>query len=146
MYKRQPVAHLLHKILQRPGSFWNPVILQMSVHRGDQGVETGQQPAIHHRQRLPVQGITGGVEIVDIGIEYKESVSVPQGGHKLALPLLHRLAVETIGQPGGGIAVEIPADGVRAIGIQRLKGIHRVALGFGHLLPKMWIRDSPSAG
>ncbi len=38
-------------------------------------------------------------------------------------------------QPWRAVDVEIPPDGVRAVGGQGVKGVHRVAFGFAHLLP-----------
>ena len=77
----------------------------------------------------------GGIEFVNVGIEDKEGIGVPQRAHEFALTLLHGLAVEAVREPGGGVGVEIPADGVGAVGLQRLKRIDGVALGFGHFLP-----------
>ena len=42
--------------------------------------------------------------------------------------------MELVGQPGGAVAVEIPADSVRAVFGQGGKRIDRVALGLGHLV------------
>ena len=42
--------------------------------------------------------------------------------------------MEAVGQPRGGIDIEIPADGIGAVGLQRIKGVNGVALGFTHLL------------
>ena len=42
--------------------------------------------------------------------------------------------MEPVGQPGCGIDIKIPADGIRPIGSQGLKGIHGIALGLAHLL------------
>ena len=42
--------------------------------------------------------------------------------------------MEPVGQPGSAVHIEVPADGVRAVFLQRLERIHRVALGLAHLL------------
>ena len=74
------------------------------------------------------------VELVYIGIEHEESVDVPERTHKLALTLDNRLAVEAVGQPRGGVRVEIPANRVRAVGVERVERVNGVALGLRHLL------------
>ena len=130
-----PVAHILHKGLQRLGGLRDAVIVQMVIHRLHRTGKAGKQPAVHYRQVRRIQGVFCCVKAVNIGIQHKEGVGIPQRPDKLALTLNHCLAVEAVGQPRGGIDIEIPADGVSAVGLQRLKGIHRVALGFAHLLP-----------
>ena len=42
--------------------------------------------------------------------------------------------METVGQPGSGVDVEIPADGIGAKFLQGIEGVYRIALGFTHLL------------
>ena len=75
-----------------------------------------------------------GVKFINIGVEHVERVSIPQRAHKLSLALPHRLAVKPLRQPGGAAHVEIPADGVRSVGGKGVERIHRISLGFAHLL------------
>ena len=70
-----------------------------------------------------------GVELVYICIEHEESVDVPECAHELALTLDNSLAVEAVGQPRGGVRVEIPADCVCAVGVERVERVNGVALG-----------------
>ena len=42
--------------------------------------------------------------------------------------------METVRQPGCRINIEIPADRIRPVSLQRLERIHRIALGLAHLL------------
>ena len=106
----------------------------MGIHVLNQGVHLGQQPFVHDSQFLIIQFMLRRVEIVNVGIQHEEGVGVPQGAHELSLALLHRLAVETVGQPRSAVDIEIPADGVRAVLGQRVKRVDGISLGFGHLL------------
>ena len=130
-----PVAHFIHKVVQNARRLGDSVIVQMVVHFLDGSVQLGEQPLIHHRKFIVFQSILRRVKIVDIRIQHEERVGVPERAEELALPLLHRLAVETVGQPGCRIDIEIPADRIRAVSLKRLKRIHCVALGLAHLLP-----------
>ena len=98
------------------------------------GVQTGQNEAIHHGQGAILQTVLGGIEGIDVRIQYPERVGVPQSAHELALTLHDSLAVEAVGQPGSGVGVEVPADRVGSVGGESIEGIHGVALGLGHLL------------
>ena len=70
-----------------------------------------------------------GVELVYICIEHEESVDVPECAHELALTLDNSLAVKAVGQPGSGVGVEIPANRIRAVGVERVERVNGVALG-----------------
>ena len=129
-----PVAHLVHKALQGLCRLGDAIVRQVVIHRLYGAVKAAQQPAIHYRQVVGVQSIFRRIKVINIGIQHKECVGIPQRPDELALSLHYRLAVEAVGQPRGGIDIEIPADRVGAVGLQRLKGIDRVALGFTHLL------------
>ena len=129
-----PVAHLVHKALQRLCRLGDAIVRQVVIHRLYGAVKAAQQPAIHYRQVVGVQSIFRRIKVINIGIQHKECVGIPQRPDELALSLHYCLAVEPVGQPRGGVDVEIPADRVGAVGLQRLKGVNRVALGFTHLL------------
>ena len=129
-----PVAHLVHKALQRLRRLGDTIVRQVVIHRLYGAVKAAQQPAIHYRQVIGVQRMLCRVKAVDIRIQHKEGIGIPQGAYELPLTLHHRLAVEAVGQPRGGVDIEIPADRVGAVGLQRLKGVDGVALGFTHLL------------
>ena len=98
------------------------------------GVQAGQNEAIHDGEGAVLQAVFGGIEGIDVGIQYPECVGVPERAHELALTFHHGLAVEAVGQPGRGVGVEVPADRVGTVGGEGIEGIHGVALGFGHLL------------
>ena len=129
-----PVAHLVHKVVQNPRRLRDSVIVQMIVHFLYGRVQLRQQPLIHNGKLLIIETVFGGVKVINIGIEHEKGIGIPKRTQELALSLLHRLAVETVGQPGCGIDIEIPADRIRAVGFQRFKGIHRIALALAHLL------------
>ena len=129
-----PVAEIIHKLLKGPPCLRDAVVPQVVVHCLDHGIELRQNPAVHYGHRILVQRMLRGVEAVNVCVKDKEGVGVPKGTHKLPLPFNDSPGMEPVGQPGGGVGVEIPPYGVRAVGGQGLKGIDSVALGFGHLL------------
>ena len=43
--------------------------------------------------------------------------------------------MESVGQPWRAVYIEIPSDGICAVGLQCVEGIDRIALGLAHLLP-----------
>ena len=129
-----PVAHLVRKILQRLCCLGNAVLVKIPVHLSHHGVQSGKQPLIHHRQFIVIQRVFRRIEIVDICVEHIKIIGIPQLIQEFMLSLQHRLSREPLGQPRGGAGIKIPPDGVRAVILQRLKGIHHIALGFRHLL------------
>ena len=129
-----PVAHIIYEFLQHSCSLRNPVIVQIIIHITDHGIHLGQQPFIHNRKLIVIQGILGCIKIVNVRIQYKECIGVPQGSHKLSLSLLNRLAMETVGQPGSAVDVKIPADSICSIGFQSIKRIYGISFGLTHLL------------
>ena len=127
---RQPVAHLVDEVLQRTRRLGDAVIRKVIVNGGDKGVESREKPSVHGRQLLSLAKLMlRGVELVYICIEHEESVDVPECAHELALTLDNSLAVEAVGQPRGGVRVEIPADCVCAVGVERVERVNGVALG-----------------
>ena len=85
-----------------------------------------------------------GRPIIQVGVGYKERVSIPQRQHETA----HHLAYQFRAKPAlvswraGGI--EIPAHGVSAVSIDDFPWVNHVALVLGHLLP-FPIQDQPQA-
>ena len=125
-----PVAHLVDEVLQRTRRLGDAVIRKVIVNGGDKGIESREQPSVHGRQLLSLAKLMlRGVELVYICIEHEESVDVPECAHELALTLDNSLAVEAVGQPGSGVGVEIPADCVCAVGVERVERVNGVALG-----------------
>ena len=49
-------------------------------------------------------------------------------------PSMTALPCETVRQPRSAVGVEVPADGIGAVGLQCVKRIYRISLGFTHLL------------
>lgn len=130
-----PVAHLVDEVLQRTRRLGDAVIRKVVVNGRDKRIESREQPSVHGGQLLRLAKLMlRSVELVYIGIEHEESVDVPERTHKLALTLDNRLAVEAVGQPRGGVRVEIPANRVRAVGVERVERVNGVALGLRHLL------------
>ncbi|SCH04502.1 Uncharacterised protein [uncultured Ruminococcus sp.] len=123
-----PVTQLIHKILQAAGRLWDPVVAQVSVQLRNQAIQFREQPAVHDRQLFRLQRILRRVKFIDIGIEHKERIGIPQCGKKLPLPFQNGFRVEAVRQPRCGVAVEIPTDCICAISFQRLEGVNRVAL------------------
>ena len=123
-----PVGEVVHKYLQSLAGLRDPVLGHVGIHIPDHGVHLGEDPAVHNPKLLLLQGVFHGIEAVDICIKDIEGIGVPQGAQELSLAFRYCLSVETVGQPGGGVGIEIPADGVCTVLIQGLHGIHRIAL------------------
>ena len=111
-----PVTHIVHEILQRSGRFRNTVVSQVVVGITDSAVQSGQQPFIHNAEFFVVQSILRSIEIVNICIKNKESISIPQSTHEFSLAFHNSFSVETVGQPRCTVDVEIPADRVCSVG------------------------------
>ena len=106
----------------------------MLIHLSDGRVQLRQKPLIHHRQFVIIQGIFRRIKVINIGVQHKERVSIPECTQEFPLSFLHRLAMEAVGQPGRGIDVEIPADRIPAVGLKGLEGIDSIPLTLAHLL------------
>ena len=94
-----PVAAFVHKILQRSCCFRNLIVIQTGIHFRDQRIQAAK-PLVQHGKLIEFQRIFGSVKIINIGIQYKECVGIPQRPHELTLSLDNRLPMETAGQPG----------------------------------------------
>ena len=129
-----PVGHIVHELLKGSCCLRDPVIVQVIVDLAYYGVQLGQKPFVHDTQGIIIQLILRCVKFVNVGIQHEERIGVPKGTHEFTLSFLYGLSVETVGQPGRAVDVEIPADGVCAVFIQRVEGIHRISLGLTHLL------------
>ena len=112
-----PVAHLVHKALQGLCRLGDAIVRQVVIHRLYGAVKAAQQPAIHYRQVVGVQSVFRRIKVINIGIQHKECVGIPQRANELALSLHYCLAVEPVGQPRGGIDIEVPADRIGAVGL-----------------------------
>lgn len=110
------------------------VIAEIVVHSFYHGIHLGEEPFVHYGKLIVLQCIFCRVELVDIRIEDEERIGVPQGSHELSLSLCHSLAMETVRQPGRAVDIEVPADRVRAVFLQRVERIDGISLGLAHLL------------
>ena len=98
------------------------------------------------QRALPRSRRGGGLELIRRGarVEGVEEVGRPQLLQEQAHPLPDRLQREAVAVPGLLGGEEVPAEGVGAEGIENVPGLHRVALGLGHLLTLL-IEDQPEA-
>ena len=129
-----PVTHIIHEGLQCFCCLRDTVICQVVVYSFYSGFQTGQQPFIHNSQLVILQTVFCCIEVVDVCIQNKERVGVPQGSHELSLSFHDRLACETARQPWSAAGVEVPADRIGTVGLQCVKRIYRISFGFTHLL------------
>ena len=74
------------------------------------------------------------IEVVDVCIQYVESVGVPQSTHELTAAFLYCIIVETVRKPRCGIRVEVPADCICSVLAQCIHWVNGIALGLTHLL------------
>lgn len=119
------------KELSRFGRLGDFIGAKVAVHLADQGIQAGEQPAVHDGERFEIERIFGRIKPIYIRIKHIERIGVPKRTKKLALPLDHSFSVEPVGQPRRGIGIEVPADRVCAVGFERFKRIDRIALRFG---------------
>ena len=129
-----PVTHIIYEALQSLCCFRDPVIAKILIHALHHGIHLRQEPLVHNGKLLIIQAVFCSIELIDICIKNKEGIGIPKGSHEFSLSLYNSLPVETVGQPGCGIAVEIPADRICAIFLQSIKRIYRISLGLTHLL------------
>ena len=129
-----PVAHVIYELLESTCCFRNTVIFKMIVHCFYHGVHFRQQPFIHNRKFVVFQRIFCSVKVVNIRVQNEKCICVPQSSHELSLAFGYSFAMETVRQPGRAVDVEVPADRVRAVFLQRVKGIHCISFGLAHFL------------
>ena len=96
-----PVAQLVHEGGQLPGTLRDPVIRQVVVHLGDQGVQLRQDPPVHQRQLGLLQRMRQRVKSVDLRVHREECVGILQRRQEFPLAFLHRFLAEAAGQPRG---------------------------------------------
>ena len=129
-----PVGEVIHELLDVGGSFRDAIVVEVLVDALHHGVQLGQTPLVHDGQLVVVQRVLRGVELIDVRVEDEERVGVPEGTEDLSLRFRDGAAGEAVRQPGRGVRVEVPADGVGTVGVQRFHRVDGIALGLGHLL------------
>ena len=128
-----PVRELVDKLLECLGRFRHAVVREVVVDILDHRVEAREAPLVHDRQLIVVERVLRRIEVVDVGVEHEECVRVPECAHEFALAFLDGIVVEAVRQPRCAVLVEIPADGVSAVLLQRLHRIDGIALRLRHL-------------
>ena len=129
-----PVAHLIHKILQRSRTLRNPVVFQILIHTFYYRIQLRQQPFVHNRQLVIIQSIFCRIKFINIRVQHEKCVGIPQSTHEFTLAFHNRFSMETVRQPWSAVHIEIPADCVCTVISQRVKRVNRIAFGFAHLL------------
>ena len=74
------------------------------------------------------------VEAVDVGVDREEAVGVPQGEQELAHHLVDQVEREPARVPGARGREQVPAQGVGALAVEHVVGLHHVAAALAHLL------------
>ncbi len=98
------------------------------------GLQARENPAIQLGPLVDRRRRRIGGEPVDIGVGGKERVDVFQRAEDLGTRFAQR-AIGILGVvPRLGAGQHVPTDDVRAVGVQGLERIDRIALGLGHLL------------
>ncbi len=88
---------------------------------------------IHLRPLLIRNKKLSGVHPIRVGIQGKEIVDILYGSEKFALHFPQAVQIKAGRCPGRRDIQQIPAQGIRPVLVKQIKGIHRVAPGFGHL-------------
>ena len=129
-----PVAHVIYKLLEHTRRLWDAVIAQIIIDSFYHRVHLGKEPFIHYGKFFIFQRIFCRVELVDIRIENKECISIPQCTHEFSLSFCHGLSVEAVRQPRSAVDIEVPADCVGSVFLKGIERIYRISLGLAHLL------------
>ena len=133
-----PVRQLVDVRGDRAAGGGGVVVLHPLDHRLGGGVEARERPAVE------VGEVTLALDVVHVRVEDEEAVRVPQGLHELAHRLADGLQREAVAVPGLLRGEVVPAEGVRAVGLENVPGHDHVALGLRHLLP-LGVEDQPEA-
>ena len=129
-----PVTHIIYEFLQCSCCFRDPVVVQVVVYGLDHGIQFGQQPFVHNRQFIIIQGVFCCIKFINVCIEYKERIGVPQSTHEFSLTFLYRFSMETVRQPRCAVDIEVPADRICSVCLQCIERIYRISFGLTHLL------------
>ena len=129
-----PVGEVVHELLDVGGGFRNTVVVEVLIDALDHGVQLGQTPLVHDGQLVVVERVFGRVEVIDVRVEDVERIGVPERAEDLSLRFGDGAAGEPVREPRSGVRVEVPADGVGAVGVQGIHRVDGVALGLRHLL------------
>ena len=129
-----PVTHVIHKALESSCCFRNLIMIEIIIHLDDHGVQLAEQPFIHDRKLIIIQGILRCIKVINICIEDEECISIPQGSHEFTLSFHNSLAVETVRQPWCGVNIEVPADRICTIGFKCIERIYGISFTLAHLL------------
>lgn len=117
-----PVAQFIRKFGNGPGGFGNPVVFKIFIHGLNQIAELGQYPFVQHGKIFCIQRVLGGIKLINLRIQNIEGISIPKGTQEFPLGLGNIFRRETVGQPGGGIRVEVPPDSVASLIVQYIHG------------------------
>ena len=129
-----PVAEVVDELLDRAAGAGGVVGLEAGGGVLDERVQLADQPAVEQRPLLHRHVLRRRVEAVDVGVHGEEAVRVPQGEQELAHHLVDHVGAEAAGAPGLLAREHEPAEGVGALVVEDVVGLHDVALALAHLL------------
>ena len=95
-----PVGKFVHEVLNFPCAFENLIFVQAVVHVFDKAVEPRKHPSVHDRQFAIFKVVFRRIELVDIGVKYKERIGVPERAHEFTLRLADGFGIEPRRKPG----------------------------------------------
>ena len=94
----------------------------------------GSSRQLGRRQLADVPGDRSRrVEPVDIGVDHKETVDIPQPQEELRNAVLDRLFAVADRGPGRLVGEEVPTQRIRAVAVEDLRRLAVVPLALGHL-------------
>ncbi len=82
--------------------------------------------------------------MIQVGVGDKERIDIPERQGKVSHHLADQVNREAPLLPGRRGGVQVPAEGIGAVGIEHIPGIDDVAARFGHFLP-FAIQHQPQA-
>ena len=127
-----PVGQHVDKLGDAPAGVGGVVVVQMAVNHLHQLIQFGQYPAVELGLGPPVVGNLRWLELVDVGVVGEEGIDVPQGQQHLAQGLLHQPVGEPAGFAGMGCGEQVPAQGIRSVGVEDAVGFDDVAQPLAH--------------
>ena len=122
-----PVTHIIYKFFQQSCSFRNTVGTQIFINAFNNQIQFGQKPLVHNGQLLIIQSVFCCIKFINIGIQYEESIGIPECTHEFSLSFRYCRIMETFGQPGCGACIEVPADSICTMFLQCFHGINSIA-------------------
>ena len=131
-----PVAQLLgDEVTDSTSGTRRLVVLQITIDLEDEAIECREDPAVDLGALSVRELLTSRrIEAIEVSIQREELIRIVQRREELTAYLIDTLDVELQVVPRRRVADHVPAQGVRAILLDRLEGIDSIAQTLTHLV------------